>query len=71
MSSQVCSAVEYSFPEIKALCKVKNCKIERMLESQNHRISGIGGDLERSSTPVPLLEQEHLGYVTQKSIQAC
>ena len=28
--------------------------------AQNHRISGIGRDLERSSSPISLLEQEHL-----------
>ena len=39
------------------------------VESQNHRISGIGRDLERSSSPIPLLEQEHLDQVTQECVQ--
>ena len=37
--------------------------------TQNHRISGIGRDLKRSSSPIPLLEQEHLDQVTQEHIQ--
>jgi len=43
---------------------------EMSLTSQNHRISGIEKDLERSSSPVPLMEQEYLDQVTQESIQA-
>ena len=33
-------------------------------------MSGIGRDLERSSSPIPLPEQEHLDQVTQERIQA-
>lgn len=28
--------------------------------SQNHRMSGVGRDLERAPSPIPLLKQEHL-----------
>ena len=37
---------------------------------QNHRMLGIGRDLKRSSSPIPLPEQEHLGEVTQEGVQA-
>ena len=33
---------------------------ERSGLSQNHRMAGIGRDLERSSSPMPLPMQEHL-----------
>jgi len=39
-------------------------------ESHNHRMLGVGRDLERSSSWIPLLEQEHLGQVTQERVQA-
>ena len=38
----------------------KDKKVELFTESQDHRISGIGRDLKRSSSPIPLPEQEHL-----------
>lgn len=38
--------------------------------SQNHRMSGIGRDLESSSSPIPLPEQEHPDEVTQEGVQA-
>jgi len=40
-----------------------------LLLSQNHRMSGIGRDLERSSSPIPLLDKEHLDCVIQERIQ--
>ena len=38
--------------------------------SQNHRMSGIGRDLKRSSSPIPLPEQEYLDQVTEEHVQA-
>jgi len=45
------------------------CLINYFFITQNHRISGIGRDLERSSSLIPLLEQEHLDQVTQERVQ--
>lgn len=36
--------------------------------AQNDGVVGIGRDLGRSSSPIPLPEQEHLGQVTQELI---
>jgi len=33
-------------------------------------MSGIGREIESSSSPIPLLEQEHLEQVTQEHTQA-
>ena len=41
----------------------------KMKRSQNHRMLGIGRDLERSSSPIPLPEQEHLYEVTRECVQ--
>ncbi|XP_065688835.1 cilia- and flagella-associated protein 418 isoform X3 [Patagioenas fasciata] len=35
----------------------------------NHRMLGIGRDLKRSSSPIPLPKQDHLDEVTQECVQ--
>lgn len=41
-----------------------------IMESQNHRMSSFGGDLKKSSSPIPLPDQEHLDQVIQKCVQS-
>lgn len=48
----------------------ESTSLSKVTDSQTHRMSGIERDLNRLSSPIPLLEWEHLDQVTKECIQA-